>query len=144
MTRRQGISFRVGAIAALVTSAVHLVGHFSPRPAPESDAEATLLRLLTTYKKTLPGGVERTTFDFLAGFSLTFSVFLALTGALALIALRESAENPRALFGAALALSLGYGALFVVSLTYFFLPPTVCLGVAFLGFTASLIAPRRG
>ena len=94
MTRRQRIFFRIGAWACLVTAAIHLVGHFAPRPAPANPTEADLWRLLTTYEKDFGAGFSRTTADFLAGFSLCFSLFLPWAGVWSLLSLRRGGADP--------------------------------------------------
>ncbi|HEY7575856.1 MAG TPA: hypothetical protein VIB08_11865 [Thermoanaerobaculia bacterium] len=133
MTKRQRVFFWIGAWACLVTAAIHLVGHFAPPPPPANTTEAELWRLLTTYEKDFGAGFSRTTADFLKGFSLCFSLFLLWAGAWSLLSLRRGAADPAWLRRVVLFNALFSAALLAVSLTYFFLPPIVCVAVIFLG-----------
>lgn len=123
--------FRVGAWILLITAGLHTLGHVSGPLPPKNDTEATLQRLMREYQFQL-GGVQRTTEDFLNGFSLTFSVFLLFVGLLDLLIARhlESSVLRRVtLLHAALAAGL-----LALSLVYFIPPPAVCFGLALVAF----------
>ena len=66
------------------------------------------------------------------------TIFLALTGILALAIARHRAVAPLLFRFTAVALAGCYGILLGISLRYFFLAPTVCIGLAFLAFAVSL------
>lgn len=136
------VAFRVGAWTSIVTSLVHLAGHVAGPQAPRNETEARLTELMTGYAFALPGAPHRTMMEFFDGFSLTFSLFLALTGILALAIDRSRGAVPELHRFTAVALAGTYGILLGVSLKYFFLAPTICLGLAFLAFALSL-APGR-
>ena len=140
MTGRQRIFFRIGAWACVATAVIHMAGQLAPRPAPANETEATLMKLLTTYEKDLGAGFLRTTSDFLNGFSVAFSIFLAWVGLLALLALRRA--DPEFLRSFARIGAIFSAALLVVSVVDFFLPPTVCLAVVFAGFLGAALGPR--
>jgi len=138
LNRFQRISFRTGAIACIVTAFIHLVGHFGPRPPAANETEATLRKLMETYRQDLGAGFERTMMDFLKGFSLSFSLYLLVLGTLALLLLRHSSRDASFMRRASAVCLFGTGALLVVSLVYFFLPPIVCVAVATAGFAGAL------
>ena len=143
MNRFQRISFRTGAIACIVTALVHLFGHFSPRPAAANETEATLWKLMETYRQDLGAGFERTAMDFLKGFSLAFSLYLLVLGTLGLLLLRHLQQDAAFMRRASAVCLFGTGALLVVSLVYFFLPPIVCAAVATAGFAGALLGGGR-
>ena len=143
MTRRQRIFFQIGTWACLVTSGIHAIGQIAPRPAPANETEATLLRLLTTYRKDLGAGFSRTTMDFVVGFSWCFSLFLLWVGLLGLLALRRGVADAEWFRRAALVNAILAGGLLVLGLKYFFLPPIVCVAVIFLGFAGAAVPGPR-
>lgn len=139
MTKSQKIFFRIGAWACIATAVIHMAGQLAPRPAPATDTEALLQQLLTTYEKDFGGGFRRTTADFLNGFSISFSVFLAWVGVLALLAVRRQHADARYMRKVTWACTLFSGAMLIVSILCFFLPPTVCLAVVFIGFAGAAL-----
>ena len=142
MSKLPLVAFRVGAWTSILTALVHLAGHVAGPQSPKNETEARLTELMTGYAFALPGAPHRTMMEFFDGFSLTFTVFLALTGILALAIAKSRGAVPELYRFTAIALAGTYGILFGVSLKYFFLAPTVCLGIAFLAFAVSL-APGR-
>lgn len=142
MSKLSLVAFRVGAWTSIVTSLVHLAGHVAGPQAPKNETEAKLTELMTGYSFALPGAPHRTMMDLFNGFSLTFTLFLAVTGILALAVARSRRAVPELYRFTAIALAGTYGILLGISLKYFFLAPTVCLGIAFLAFAISL-APGR-
>jgi hypothetical protein len=142
MTKLSLVAFRVGAWTSILTALVHLAGHVAGPRAPRNETEAKLTELMTGYGFALPGAPHRTMMEFFDGFSLTFTLFLALTGVLALAIAKSRGAVPELYRFTAVALAGCYGILCGLSLKYFFLAPTVCLGVAFLAFAVSL-APGR-
>jgi hypothetical protein len=135
-------AFRVGAWTSIVTALAHLAGHVAGPQAPQNETEAKLTELMTGYGFDLPGAPHRTMMQLLDGFSLAFSLFLALTGVLALAIAKHRSVAPVLFRFTAVALAGGYGILLGFSLKYFFLVPTLCIGLAFLAFALSL-APER-
>lgn len=137
-------AFKVGCYLAFFTAALHMVGaHIVPAvspPVPANDTERQLLDLAASYKFSLPGAV-RSMKDLTDGFSLVFSLMLALSGGLGLIIARRSANDPLLLIATARALAAAYMVGLIISLEYFFLIPTVCLGSIALAFTIASI-PR--
>lgn len=142
MSKLSLVAFRIGAWTSIVTALVHLAGHVAGPRAPKNETEAKLTELMTGYGFALPGAPHRTMMEFFNGFSLTFTLFLALTGILALAVARSRSAVPELFRFTTVALAGCFGILLGISLKYFFLAPTVCIGVAFLAFTVSL-APGR-
>ncbi|MBI5440022.1 MAG: hypothetical protein HY900_02295 [Deltaproteobacteria bacterium] len=142
MSKLSLVAFRLGDRTSILTSFVHLAGHFARPQAQRNETEAKLTELMTGYGFALPGASHRTMMEFFDGFSLTFSLLLALTGILALAVARSRGAVPELFRFTAVALAGCFGILLGISLRYFFLAPTVCLGIAFLAFTVSL-APGR-
>jgi len=143
MSKRARLFFQIGAWGLIATAAIHLLGHFAPQPEPSSDAERTLLDLMTNYRKDFGAGFSRTTLDFLLGFSLSFSAFLLWTGLLNLAALRGLADPARFRRLAALDAVLA-GIVVAITWKYFFLPPLLCMAVVFLAFLASTLTAGGG
>lgn len=142
MSKLSLVAFRTGAWISIVTAFAHLAGHVAGPQAPRNETEARLTELMTTYGFSLPGAPRRTMMEFFDGFSLTFSLFLALTGILALAIARSRGAVPELWRFTAIALAGSYGILLGISLRYFFLAPTVCLGLSFLAFAVSLLPAR--
>lgn len=142
MTKPQRVLFRTGAIASLVTSGFHLVGHFSEPQVPTDENGRLLFELVRTYRMDMMGS-ERTMWDLLSGFSLAFSLFLFFIGFLGLVLVRRLREDAPTMRVITLLSVLATGGLLAVSVTYWFLAPTVCLAVATLGYAGALVGDRK-
>ena len=92
---------------------------------------------MTTYRKDLGAGFHRTTMDFLKGFSLSFSLILLWVGLIG--SSSRSARTPRGLGAGRARLRGPRGRLLAINVTYFFLPPLVCVAVIFLAFLAAVL-----
>lgn len=138
MSKLSLVAFRVGAWTSILTSLAHLAGHVSGPQAPKNETEAKLTELMTTYGFALPGAPRRTMMELFDGFSLSFTLYLALTGVLALAIARSRGAVPELYRFTAVALAGSYGILLGISLRHFFLAPTLCLGLAFVAFAVSL------
>jgi hypothetical protein len=138
MSKLPHIAFRVGAWTSILTGLIHLAGHVAGPQSPKNETEARLTELMTGYGFALPGAPRRTMMEFFSGFSLTFTLFLALTGILALAVARSRGAVPELYRFTAVALAGTFGILLGISLRYFFLAPSLCLGIAFLAFAVSL------
>jgi hypothetical protein len=143
VSRRQRIALRIAAWACLVTAAAHTAGHFAGPRTPESDEEATLLRLMTEHQMPIMG-MQRTLGDFLNGFSWIYTLLHVTLAALAFLVLR-SRENAGLLDQAVARLSaLVALLLLVIAVRYFVLPPIVCGAVVFAAFAVAAFPPRTG
>lgn len=140
MTARRASLF--AAWASLLTAGLHLVGHFSGPQAPANDTERQIWELITTYRYQVPGGT-RTLWEFQVGFSLTFSIFLALWGLQGLAVWRHAAENRALRRSFTLVSALAAVLMVAVSLRYFFVAPTTCLALVALGYVAALVSELR-
>jgi len=138
MSKLSLVAFRTGAWISIVTALVHLAGHVAGPQAPRNETEAKLTELMATYGFALPGAPRRTMMELFDGFSLTFSLFLAVVGILALAIAKSRGAVPELYRFTAVALAGTFGILLGLSLRYFFLAPSICLGLAFLAFAASL------
>ena len=130
-------AFKVGCYLAFLTAMLHMVGVLTGPPQPTNDTERQLFDLASTYKMPLPGGPSRSMIEINSGFSLTYALMLALTGGLGLIILRRSAADPLLLRASARALAGGYLVLLAISLTYFFLIPTICTAAIAAAFATA-------
>ncbi|HEY7515440.1 MAG TPA: hypothetical protein VIC87_13225 [Vicinamibacteria bacterium] len=137
MTKLQRILFRTGAVACLLTAALHLVGHLAGQPPPRNETEAELRKLMTEYRADVLG-VPLTMQDLVSGFSLCYSLFLAWVGLVALLLVRRAGPE-RFMRSVAVLCALGAVALLAVSYRYFPLPPTICAAVIVLGFAGATI-----
>ena len=142
MSKLSLVAFRTGAWISIVTALVHLAGHVAGPQAPRNETEAKLTELMATYGFALPGAPRRTMMELFDGFSLTFSLFLAVVGILALAIAKSRGAVPELYRFTAVALAGTFGILLGLSLRYFFLAPSICLGLAFLAFAASLGSSR--
>jgi hypothetical protein len=139
MQKRQLLLFKIGCWAALVTAAVHLFGHIAGPTAAANEIEEEILQKAASYQFELPGGGRRALMDFLNGFSLAFPVFLAtLAGAGLMIAKRG---DPMLVQAAARVFAAGSVALLVISLTHWFIIPTIFITFFTLCFVLASV-PR--
>ena len=137
MQKRQLLLFRIGCWAALVTAAVHLFGHITAPQTATNEVEEQLLQLASSYQFELPGGGRRALMDFVNGFSLSVPVFLAtLAGCGLMIAKRGDTLLIRA---AARVFAAGSIALLVISLTHWFIIPTIFIAFFTLCFVLASV-----
>ncbi len=137
MTKLQRILFRAGAVACLLTAALHLAAHLQGQPPPRDETEATLQRLMAEYRMDILG-VSITMRELMSGFSLCYALFLVWLGVVGLLLVRAAGRETW-MRGIAAVFALGAVALLAVSYRYFPLPPTVCAAVIVLGFAGANI-----
>ena len=143
MSRRQLSVFKLGCYIAFVTAALHMTGHFML--APSNDAERELFQHMETVALGLPGAPSHTMMDLYKGFSMLYSVMLALTGGLGLIIARRGIQDPTLMLAAARALAGAYLVLTVIGFTNFFIIPTaLMLAVCVCFALASVRGPAAG
>ena len=134
--------FKIGCLAAWLTAVVHLVGHLSGPPPPANDTERELLALATKYEYQLPGGTSRSLMDFHDGFSLMFSVLIAALGGVGYIVQKRAATDVVLMTAVARALAGAAAVLLVISLSHFFIVPTLFVALIAVCFAiASVKAP---
>ena len=143
MSRRQLSVFKVGCYLAFFTAALHMTGHFLM--APSNDAERELFNHMQTLALGLPGAPSHTMMDLYRGFSLTYSLMLALTGGLGLIVARRGIQDSTLMLAVARALAGGYLVMTVIGFTNFFISPTALMAAVALCFAlASVRGPSPG
>lgn len=137
--RRMQLFFRLGSWTLILTAVLHLAGHFADGQAAADETEAELLRLLATYARDY-SGLERTTQDFLDGYSLSFAVLVFFIGVSNLVMMRVHHGRIKGLRVQALLSALLSAALLVLSSIYFILPPLVCFGLCLTFFGLAVAA----
>jgi hypothetical protein len=138
MSGRQRLFFKAGCWAAFVTAVVHMVGHLSGTQPAANDTERQLIQLYETYRFALPGGGARSLSEFMSGFSLIFAAALAMFGGTNLMLVRRCAGDA-ALMRMATALALAFSVtLLVISLTHFFIAPTLFIAAVAVCFAAAI------
>jgi hypothetical protein len=142
MNRTHRRLFIAGCWAALITAVVHLIGHLSGPQPPQNDTERELMRLITTVRFALPGG-ERTLWDFMQGFSLSFALLLAMIGGTGLAIVRRAAADVQLMWTLTAFYAAGLVTLLTISLIYFFLVTTAFIAVVTACFVAALLVAGR-
>ena len=150
VTNRQRLFFKAGCWMAIVTAVMHMVAHLSGTQPPANDTERQLLALFEGYKFPLPGGTARSLDDFMRGFSLVFAVHFASLGGMNLLIVRRCAGDDALMTMLTRLVLACCVTTLAVSLTHFFLIPTIfigavtlCFGAALVGGGASQEAPAR-
>jgi hypothetical protein len=133
------LAFQIATWACFITAAMHLAGHLAGPQSPANDTERTLFQLFTTYRYDVMG-TSRTLEDFMKGFSLVYSLFLATLGGLGLATLRRGDATAQRAFARIAALSSAV--LLAISVRYFVPPPIVCALVIALGYLAAWLLGR--
>ena len=140
MPRRQLAIFKVGCYVAFFTAALHMVGHFMM--APSGDADRALFEHMQSVPLGLPGAPSHTMMDLYRGFSMVYSLMLALTGGLGLIVARRGVQDPTLMLAVARALAGGYFVMTVIGFSNFFIIPNMLMAAIFVCFAlASVRSP---
>ncbi len=136
--------FAAGCWVLMATGLFHMVGHVGLMSMQgENDTERQMLSLMRGYTQDMGLGFVRSTFDLLAGFSLTFAIPLAGMGLLGLLLLRHEGRAPGLLRQASIVYAGIYGIMTAVAVRYWFPAPLFCLAAAFLCFVAAVATARR-
>jgi len=142
MPARQVWIFKFACWVTFLTAAVHMVGHIAGSPPPANATEQQIRDLITNYYFPMPGGGERSIQDFQTGFSLMFATMLATFGAVGLMVVRRGTEDPVLVRGVARALALGCLVLLVISLTHFFIIPSLFIALMTVSFAVASVSER--
>jgi len=136
--------FGAGCWVLIATGLVHSLGHYGLLNAQgDTEAEKQLLSLMRGNPQDMGLGFMRTTFDLLAGFSLTFVVLPIGMGLLGLVLLRHEGRAPGLLRQAAIVYAGVFGIMTGIALRYWFPAPLFLLSAAFLCYAAAVAtAPR--
>jgi len=137
MSRRQLAVFKVGCYLAFFTAALHMTGHFLM--APSTDAERELFLHMQAVPLGLPGAPAHTMMDLYRGFSMTYSLLVALTGGLGLIVARRGIQDSTLMQAVARALAGGYLVMTVIGFTNFFIIPTALMAAVCLCFALASV-----
>ena len=139
---RQLRFFKFGCWAAAMTAVVHMVGFVSGGLQPANEIEQALLDTARNYQFPLPGGTRRSLMDSTDGFSLAFSLFMATIAGLGFLIARRGAGDPVLMTSATRTLAAFSLVLFVISLWYWFLIPTLFIATMALGFVLAAVSGR--
>ena len=139
MRDRQLLFFKLGCWATAVTAAVHMIAVLSGPPPPTNETEQVLLDMASSYQFPLPGGGRRSLLEFMDGFSLSFSLFLATIGGVGMLVARRGVQDPVLMTAVTRALAGFSVVLLVVSLTHFFLIPTLFIAAMAVGFVLAAL-----
>jgi hypothetical protein len=137
--------FAAGSWVLIALGLAHLLGHYGLMTGEgENETERQLLALMRGYTSDMGLGFVRSTFDILAGFSLTFSILPAGLGLLGLVLLRHADRAPGLLRQAAIVNAGVYGVMTAMAFRYWFPLPIVFLAAAFLCFAGAVATAPRG
>lgn len=143
MPRRQVWFFRFGAWTAVAFAVLHLAAHVLGVHLLAGEPWRQLMASAPQTPARLLGGAERTLVDVLDGFSLDFAVLLAALGSTALIVSRRASGDAVLMWHVARAAAVASVALLAVSMTKFFIIPTLIIAVMATCFlVASVEAPE--
>ncbi len=136
--------FTAGCVALVLTGLVHLLGHYKlTTSVGETERERQLLAMMRADPQDMGLGMKRTMFDFLTGFSVTFSVLPLGMGLAAFAIRRHAASAPGLLRQVAIVYAGTWGVMLGLGLRYFFSVPDAFIATVFLLFAASAAtAPR--
>jgi hypothetical protein len=135
---RSRLFFQIGCWAALATSAIHMAGVLFGTPPPANDTERTLRTLMDGYRFPLPGA-SRTMGELMQGLSISWSLFLALLSATGLSVARRASADALLLPALARMHAAAFIVLLVISITYWFLIPTVCIAVTTVAYVVAAL-----
>lgn len=137
-------ALRASAWTLFTMGILHLIGHLSGVRSftnPPDEAMRTLAQTMMGYSvKDFP--IDRSAASLYWGFSLFFSAYSMMIGALVLLVASALQDQPRALRPIVRAYTGGLLVSSAVATNYFVWPPTVCLLVAF-GLGAFSLARLR-
>lgn len=140
MPPRQVWIFKFACWVCFASAALHMVGHIMGPPAPVNSTEKQLFDLAGSYYFRMPGGAERSMLDFQRGFSLAFSVMFAAFGAVGLIVQKRGQADAVLVRAVARALALSGLVLLVISLTHFFIVPTLFIALMTVSFAVASVS----
>ena len=136
---RQVWVFQFGCWAALVAAVVHLAGHIAGPPVAVNDDERQLFQLMATYRFAFPGGAERTMMDFMSGSNLVMAVLLSAMGAMGLVVAKRGQQDSQLMYATARIAAIASVVVLVISLTHFFIVPTLFFAAVTVCFMVSAV-----
>jgi len=139
MPPRQLWLFKFGCWVACGTAALHLAASLVALTAAPGASHVDGLEKAAGVQIVFPDGTERTLGDLLLGFSLAHALFLGAIGALGLTVARRGRDNGVLMTGVARIQAIVCLALVTISLTHFFLVPTLLVAVMLICFTLAAV-----
>ena len=133
---RQVRFFKFGCWAAAITAAVHLVGFVSGGLQASNETEQALLDTARNYQFPLPGGTRRSLW------TPNNSGLSGTRSGLGFLIARRGVQDPILMTAATRALAAFSLVLFVISLWYWFLIPTLFIAAMALGFVLAAVSGR--
>ena len=135
--------FKLGCWGAAIAAAVHLVGYVTAPAQATNETEQVLLDMARSYQFPLPGGMRRSLMELFDGFSLSFALFLATIAGLGFLIARRGADDPVLMTAVTRALAAFSLVLMVISIWYWFLIPTIFIGIMAFGFVLAAVGGRK-
>lgn len=123
MQKRQLLLFKIGCWALFLTAVVHLVAHIAGPLTAANEVEEEILQKAGNYQFEFPGGGRRALTEIMNGLSLAYSMFLATLGGVGLMIGRRG--DLLLVRAAARVFAAGSVALLVISVTHWFIIPTI-------------------
>lgn len=127
--------FRIGALVCALNGIMHLFVHFGNKGMKPVNSTAFQLEELMYGFKSNVMGTMRSQGEIFDGMSLSYSVFLLSLAALGFTVRVE--KKTAIVFAASLAVMLG------ISLTYWFIMPTVLLGAGLICYAGSAYLDKK-
>jgi hypothetical protein len=136
--------FTAGCVVLILTGLVHLLGHYKlTTAAGDTEHERQLFAMMRADPQDMGFGMLRTMFDFLTGFSLTFSTLPLGMGLAGFVVRRHAASAPGLLRQVAIVYAATWAVMVGIGLRYFFSVPLAFIAAVFLLFAAAAAtAPR--
>lgn len=144
MPPRQLWLFKFGCWVACGTAALHLAASLLALTAAPGTSHVEGLEAAAGFRVVFPDGTERTLGDLLLGFGLAHALLLGAVGALGLTAARRGRDNGVLMADVARVQALVSLALLTISLTHFFLVPTLLVAVMLICFTLAAVRAPVG
>jgi hypothetical protein len=136
--------FAAGCWVLLATGLVHLFGHYGLVTAQgDTEADRQLLSLMRGDARDMGLGFVRSTFDIVAGFSLSFTVLPIGMGLVGLLVWRHAGRAPGLMRSASIVYAGVYGIMTAIAFRYWFPAPLFFLAAAFLCFLGAVATVPR-
>jgi hypothetical protein len=139
MGHRQLVVFRIGCWAAILTAALYTFWHVQGPAAPQSEDHRILMDTAEALQFELPGGGSRSLMEFMRGYGLALILFLVVMGGTGLIVAKRGRSDEVLMTAVARVFAVGSAALLVVSLTHWYIIPTICITFFTLCFAMAAV-----
>jgi hypothetical protein len=139
MSPRQLWLFKLGCWVAWAMAAGHVAAVVALPMAAPGVGNGEAVAAAAGVSLTFPDGTLRTLGDLLTGFSLAYALLAAAVGGIGLAAVRRGRGDAALMADIARALAIVCLALLLISLTHFFLVPTLIVAVMLVCFTLAAV-----